>query len=91
MGGDVGGNFLGNTAEHRVTLVVAGNDLGCGGQVHLHVSGNGILDHPQGDIAHGVQIIQHADGARPLGVQMQGDFGNIAGLVGNALDIRDHF
>ena len=90
MGSNVGRNFLGNTAEHRVAVVVAGNDLRGGGQVHLHVGGNGVLDHVQGNVAHRVQVVQHADGACAVRVEMERYLGNVAGLVSDALNVGDH-
>ena len=67
-----------------------GNDLRGGGQVQLDVGGNGVLDHVQGNVAHRVQVVQHADGARAVRVEMERYLGNVAGLVGDALNVGDH-
>ena len=61
-----------------------------GGQIDLHIGRDGVLDHVQRNIAHCVKVVQHADGARALRVEVQCDLGNIAGLIGNALNVGDH-
>ena len=87
---NVGGNLLADAAEHGIALIIAGNDLRGGGQIDLHIGRDGVLDHVQRNIAHSVKIVQHADGARALRVEVQRDLGNIAGLIGDALNVGDH-
>ena len=61
------------------------------GKVHLHIGGNGALDHLQHIIAHFQDIFQHAHSIGGFGVQVQHQFRNIAGLVADTLHIRYHF
>ena len=91
VGGDGLSNFGGKAGEAGVHLIVPGDDLRRGGQIHLHVGPHRLLDHGQRHCAHGLQILHHMahrDGA--VSIQMQHDLGNVAGLIGDALNVGDH-
>ena len=84
-------NFLADFGKHRVAFIIGGNDLRRFGQIHLHIRADGTLGHLQGGGTHLVQIVHHADGGGTFRLQMQGDLGNVAGVVRHTLNVGDHF
>ena len=90
VGGDIVRNFGADPAEEGVGLVVAGDHLGGGGHIHLHIGADGLLDHAEHKVAHAVDISHHIKGFDNVLVKVQHNLRNVGSLVGNALNVGDH-